>query len=646
MAKLNINFRKYHRALLSEVLPFELPIIFNNDGFFLLHEHQDKKSLIHDLYKKIFCDHHVISQSIPYSYTVYKTENSVRHISIPHPRIQIQACQFLEKYDSLLIKLLTKGQETSLRYPHKISSTVYENNRLEKKYKFKSGQIIENNDDKTTQYYVSYFSYNYSRIYQYYNSNEFLEFEKKFKHLWITDIANCFDSIYTHSISWSITKNRAYAKKHTSNASIFNKFDKLMQRSNYNETNGIIIGWEISRIFSEVILQEIDRKVISLLEEKNLSFGNDYIFKRYVDDYFIYGNDVYKLEVIHSVLSSILHDFKLNLNENKFTKLTRPFVTPQSIAVENLFSILDNFKKEIYEERKFFNSNLKMKALIRNIKIIAQSQEANYSNIINLAVNKICNDSLQALLSKKNQFKDRNNLLNSILLYMKVAAYLISIAPHVRACNKFLLLCQQSLEFSSEEDFDRVDDFKNEIFLLLKELSKSNRNNNKNYLNNLNFLVGLTILQDDYKLSGNDIKNIFSNEGFASLNYLEIISIIFYIKNDSEYLEIHRAVQKNIQSKLEKITKESLLENTHDILLVLDCLSCPYLDIALRKEIATKLNVFFKFTLKNIQNMSESDFAIFNHNWFVNWDDFSFLRTLVKQQLYSKNKMVYTFSAE
>lgn len=46
-------------------------------------------------------------------------------------------------------------------------------------------------------------------------------------------------------------------------------------------------------------------------------------------------------------------------------------------------------------KKKIFNSNLKMKALIRNIKIIAQSQEANYSNIINLAVNKICNDSLQ-----------------------------------------------------------------------------------------------------------------------------------------------------------------------------------------------------------------------------------------------------------
>ena len=28
-----INLKKYHRALLSEVLPFELPIIYNNNGF-------------------------------------------------------------------------------------------------------------------------------------------------------------------------------------------------------------------------------------------------------------------------------------------------------------------------------------------------------------------------------------------------------------------------------------------------------------------------------------------------------------------------------------------------------------------------------------------------------------------------------------
>ena len=34
-----------------------------------------------------------------------------------------------------------------------------------------------------------------------------------------------------------------------------------MQEMNYNETNGIVIGPEFSRIFAEVILQQIDTSV-------------------------------------------------------------------------------------------------------------------------------------------------------------------------------------------------------------------------------------------------------------------------------------------------------------------------------------------------------------------------------------------------
>ena len=342
-----INLKKYHRALLSEVLPFELPIIYNNNGFFAIYENKDKNELIYSLYRKIFSNNDCLS-TIPYSYKIYKTENSVRYISIPNPTIQIRACEFLEKYDSVLIKILSKGKKTSLRYPIKISSTLYKNNKLEKKYKFKSGQIIENNDDDLTKYYISYFSYNYSRLYQYYNSNEFLDLEKKFKYLWTTDISNCFDSMYTHTISWAITKNKNYAKSQKRKPSIFHDLDKLMQHSNHDETNGIIIGWEISRLFSEIILQEVDRQVISQLENKNIIFEKDYYLKRYVDDYFLYSNDLYKLETIYSVLSDVLHTFKLNLNTSKSLKLVRPFITPQSRAVESLFLILDTFKEDIY----------------------------------------------------------------------------------------------------------------------------------------------------------------------------------------------------------------------------------------------------------------------------------------------------------
>ena len=87
--------------------------------------------------------------------------------------------------------------------------------------------------------------------------------------------------------------------------------------------------------------------------------------------------------------------------------------------------------------------------------------------------------------------------------------------------------------------------------------------------------------------------------------------------------------------------------NTEQILLILDCLSCPYIDVVVRKEIALKLNNFFGYTTNNnIMSMSDNNFKkTFKYSWFVNWSDFSFLRTLVKQQLYFKNKMVYNSSA-
>lgn len=657
MAKnVKINLKKYHRALLSEVLPFELPIIYNNDGFFAAYENKDKAELIYSLYRKIFSDKNFKS-TIPYSYKIYKTENSVRYISIPHPMLQIRACKFLEKYDSVLIKILSKGKQTSLRYPTKISSTVYKNNKLEKKYKFKSGQIIENNDDNLTKYYISYFSYNYSRLYQYYNSNEFLYLEKRFKYLWTTDISNCFDSIYTHTISWAITKNKDYAKSHKINASIFNDFDKLMQHSNHDETNGILIGWEISRLFSEIILQEVDRQVISQLKSKNIIFDKDYCLKRYVDDYFLYSNDLYKLETIYSVLSDVLHKFKLNLNTNKSLKLVRPFITPQSRAVESLFSLLDTFKDDVYKEKKFFSIGNKINNLLRNIKIIAKSEDANYSNIINLAVNKICNDAL-GMLEPENKFHEKDNFLNNILLYIKLSGYLISIAPHIRACNKFILLCQQSLEFSSNHDLSRADDFKNEIFLLLRELSKSTiYSANEACLNNINFFISLTMFHDMHKLSENEILDIFGYEKFDDircLSHFEITSILFYIKQKKKneedlYKNIRSKIEDIIKGKIDKIgdNKELLLIDTEQILLILDCLSCPYIDIPVRKEIAKFLNKLFGYTTNNeIMRMSDFDFEKnFQYSWFVNWSNWSFLRTLVKQQLYFKNKMVYNSSA-
>ena len=65
-----------------------------------------------------------------------------------------------------------------------------------------------------------------------------------------------------------------------------------MQGMNYQETNGIIIGPEFSRLFAEVILQYVDQRVEQeLLLKHEYRHKVDYECYRYVDDYFFFYNN-------------------------------------------------------------------------------------------------------------------------------------------------------------------------------------------------------------------------------------------------------------------------------------------------------------------------------------------------------------------
>ena len=93
------------------------------------------------------------------------------------------------------------------------------------------------------------------------------------------DVSKCFDSIYTHSLSWAC-KDKKFVKKNLDISSSFaDVFDELMQRSNYKETNGILIGPEVSRVFAEIIFQEIDSLMFSELKNNSIISGKDFYSK-------------------------------------------------------------------------------------------------------------------------------------------------------------------------------------------------------------------------------------------------------------------------------------------------------------------------------------------------------------------------------
>src|SRR5690606_17626594 len=114
------------------------------------------------------------------------------------------------------------------------------------------------------------------------------------------------------TISWALF-NKAIIKDNIddSRKTFGGEFDELMQKLNANETNGIVIGPEFSRIFAELILQQIDNDILNNLlssdaNQPRLIHKRDYEIFRYVDDYFIFYNKEEDKE-------RILKEFKLCL---------------------------------------------------------------------------------------------------------------------------------------------------------------------------------------------------------------------------------------------------------------------------------------------------------------------------------------------
>ncbi len=99
---------------------------------------------------------------------------------------------------------------------------------------------------------------------------EFINLEKKFDVFCSIDVAKCFDSIYTHSITWAV-KNKEFSKqnRHVKN-SFGTIFDRLMQSINYNETAGILIGPEVSRIFQRFFFKILIERLKTYLGSYNI----------------------------------------------------------------------------------------------------------------------------------------------------------------------------------------------------------------------------------------------------------------------------------------------------------------------------------------------------------------------------------------
>ena len=128
-----------------------------------------------------------------------------------------------------------------------------------------------------------------------------------------TDIARFYPSIYTHSIPWA-----AYGKENVKknlklfDGSLADRIDQLLRACNRNQTIGIPIGPETSRIVAEIISSSIDKEFIRQSPDLNVAD-----IDRLQDDWFISSYTMEGAEVALSKIILLYREFGLEINGSK-----------------------------------------------------------------------------------------------------------------------------------------------------------------------------------------------------------------------------------------------------------------------------------------------------------------------------------------
>ena len=198
-----------------------------------------------------------------------------------------------------------------------------------------------------------------------------IELSLEYKYMFMTDINNCYGSIYTHTIDWAITGKEAAKRKNLEGKnknSLGHTIDTYVSGMQYGQTNGLPMGSELYNFIAEIILGYADMQLWGRMDDiaQTQKRDIDYKILRHRDDYRIFANEKETLEEIVFELQKILADFNFQLNNSK-TLMTEDIVTHsikedklayiQDIPIyrairdekdEKFDSLLDSYQKELF----------------------------------------------------------------------------------------------------------------------------------------------------------------------------------------------------------------------------------------------------------------------------------------------------------
>lgn len=648
--KANLIKRKdYNRVLITDTLPFETPIIFSNDGLYdLLSTIDATDECLRVLVSALVFGTELpkpVHSTEPYLYKVKKNSLEFRRLALLHPSSQWQLRRFYENYEQLMLHYCSISP-ASIRSPSRVAGSFYSKSSWENINQYKNGSVATTALDKYVKHTPSYFAYKgYDRLYKFFNSRDYFSLEKQFSVLTTLDVSKCFDSIYTHSLSWAI-KDKSFTKANVQVSSTFaQEFDEVIRHGNHNETNGIPIGPETSRIFAEIVFQEIDRRTIQCLSDLGEEFGVDYVFRRYVDDVFIFTREEKVGRKVYAAYSDALNGFNLHANTSKSHVVPRPFLTSKSRLIfeaghqANAFfeKFLNSENHKSLVPKEVFSQWSLIKSYIDSIKSLCSSSAANYDevssfliSVVTERVKKLVANGIEDI-SPEEQIK----YLTAIEILLDILFFLYSVSPSVSASYKLstsiILLIRFSkryLQHHSETVAQRIYDLLAAMLIDQCGVSYAEGVDGFVRLEYLNVVLAARELGPQYLLPIDVVERMFINE---KLTYFTIVSCLFYIRDEKCYASLKKTLLKAVRIKLSNIA--DVFHSSEKAHLLLDLLFCPFIPDQLKtiwmKGIFKVLNKPVPGTPATLAFVK----ALNLRRSQVDWADVDLLNSLEKKEL-------------
>ncbi|WP_199195930.1 RNA-directed DNA polymerase [Staphylococcus warneri] len=274
----------------SSYVSFDLPTYINFDSILSdtrLYFQNEKSDISSFNTKK-----HALKDTETVHYTVLSNKDSnygLRPLTIMHPLVYVDIVTYITKRDNWE-KLLLRFEEFQQNSKILCISLPFES----KSNKTDLAENISNWWKKLEQ----------EQIYQSLN----------YKYCMITDITDCYSSIYTHTIPWALHGKNVAKDNPIDNKLMGNMIDKKISNSQNGQTNGILQGNILMDFIAEMVLGYADMLLTKQLEEEDIQ---EYKIIRYRDDYRIFSNSKSIVREILKYLTQILNSLNLKVNSSK-----------------------------------------------------------------------------------------------------------------------------------------------------------------------------------------------------------------------------------------------------------------------------------------------------------------------------------------